>query len=429
MTPRQPPLGRKEDLHLEIKGRDSLRQPDSIAREVVGLLNAEGGELWLGIRESAGVALEIEAIADADREADRLRNALVDLVEPPLRNDEVRVEIVGDPDKVLRIAIKPASERRPYALRRGGRLEFPVRFENRLRPMTRGEIEEAFASARKRMGGEVAEASSPGEQWLLDDQQSVLSTDWPVFWLGVEPASGGGRLDLGDLEASGLLEDPTLSGNRLAGINFRFARTGSLFQAERAGIQVEQRHDRTWLSLGKGMPVELSIAETGGLRSSVRLDEHPFLFPPEPDRSPFPELRGAQILNPKALLEYPASLYRLLRALKEHGLLTAGVGELLAAVALANVEGWFIRPGPDHPAWDYPLGLRPSPPALERRPRPFSDGPSFVGPLLRFSEGELMETPDSCAFRLLTQVFAAFGWLDGEIPYFDRIRGKLEFLD
>lgn len=425
----QPPLGRREDLHLEFKGRDALRQPDSIAREVVALLNAEGGDVWVGIREASGVAVEIEGLVDPERERDRLRDSLVDLLEPQPRSDEVQIEVVGGRDRLLRISTKPRPERRPYALRRGGRMEFPIRFENRLRPMTRSEIEDTFASARSRGVGGAAEAQPAEERALRDDQQETLKLDQPTFWLGVEPTEGDKRLDLHGLEASGLLEDPILSGNRRIGINFRLALHAVLFVAEPAAARVDSHQDRSWLTVGRKMPFELSVGETGGLRSSVRLDEHPFFLPPIPERSPFPELRDARILNPKALLEYPASLFRLLRALGEHGLLRKELGDLFAAVAVANVEGWYIQPGPDHPAWDYPIGLHPLPPALQRRPRPFTDGPSFVGPVLRLSERDLRASPDSCALRLMIQVFAAFGWLESEIPYFNRERRRLEFLD
>lgn len=422
------PLGRREDLRLELKGRDSLRQPDAIAREVVGLLNAEGGEVWVGVREAGGMAVELEPLADPERERDRLYDSLVDLVEPPLVG-EVRIEVTGGKDRVLRISTEPEPGHRPYALRRGGRLEFPIRFENRLRPMNRSEIAEAFASARSPSGRSVAPADASGARALLDDQREVLKSDWPTLWIGVAPAKETRRVDLGGLEASGLLEDPTLSGNRLRGINFRLALRAPMVVAEPAAPQVVSHQYRGWLQVGAETPFELKVGETGGLRSSVRLDEHPFSFPLELEPSPFPELHGAQLLNPKALLEYPASLFRLLRALGEHGLLEAELGDLLAAVALVNVEGWYIRPGPDHPAWDYPLGLHPLPAALLRRPRPFADGASFVGPVLRLSGSDLLASPDSCALRSMTQVFAAFGWLESEIPYFDRDRGRLEFLD
>ena len=425
----QPPLGRREDLHLELKGRDSLRQPESIAREVVALLNADGGDVWVGIREAGGVGVQVEGLADPEGEKDRLRDSLVGLLEPQPTSDEVRIEVIGGSEKVLRICTEPRPERRPYSLRRGGRLEFPIRFEDRLRPMTRSEIAETFGSARSRGSAGVAPAPSAEEQALRQDQQEALKSDQPTFWVGMEPSEGARRLDLDRLMASGLLEDPTLSGNRWKGINFRLALQGTLFVAEPAAPRVVSQLHRSWLTVGRDTPFELSIGETGGLRSTLRLDEHPFSFPPEPERSPFPELRGAQVLNPKALLEYPASLFRLLRALGEQGLLSGGPGELAAAVVLANVEGWYIRPGPDHPAWEYPIGLHPLPPALQRRPSPFTDGRSFVGPVLQVSERDLLTSPDSCAVRIMTQVFAAFGWLESEIPYFDRGQRKLEFLD
>lgn len=424
----RPPLGLREDLRLEIKGRDSLREPDAIAREVVAMLNADGGEIWVGVREDGGVAVAIEAVADAERQGDRLLEALVDLVEPPLHREEVRVQVVGDRERVLRVSAEPVPGRGPYALRRGARVEFPVRFGSRLRPMTRAEIGAAFAGSWRSARGEVAEGPSREEGALRDDQYEALGSDRPTIWIGVEPEDSAERLDLGRLVESGLLEDPTLSGNRRGGVNFCLALRAMPFEGERAGPQVELRHGRSWLTVGRQTAIELSVSETGSLRSVVRLDEHPFLFPPEPERSPFPELHGAQILNPKALLEYPASVFRLLRALGETGLSDVEIGDVRAAVALTSVEGWYVRPGPDHPGWDYPLGMHPLPPALRRRPKAFTDGGVFVGPILRFSQEELSKSPDSCAFRLMAQVFAAFGWLDSEIPYFDRGRGKLDFL-
>jgi Schlafen, AlbA_2 len=422
------PVGRQEDLRLEFKGREALERPDSIAREVVALLNAEGGEVWVGVREDNGVAVEVEGVEEPERDRSRLRDVMVDLVEPAPMPEEVGIEIVGEDGKALRITVKPSAARRPYALRRGGRLEFPRRFMDRLQPMTRSELEEAFAGARSQPGTREPSAPSRAEQSLLDDQREVLAGGPPTFWLGIEPADASRRLDLERLFASRILENPRRSGNRWGGINFYLALKAVLFEPEvreapRSGV----RQGHRWLTLGGGSPFELALGEGGGLRSKVLLSDTPISFPPESEGSPFPELRKARSLNPKALLEYPASLFRLLRALKEHDLLEAPLGEMLAAVALVNVEGWYLRPGPDDPGWNYPFGLPLPRRELLRRPQAFADA-SFLGPPLRFSGDGIEQSPDACAFRLVSQVFAAFGWLDDEIPFFDRATAKLDFL-
>ena len=111
------PLGRVEDQHLELKSRDALKHPETIAREVVAMLNADGGEIWIGIREENGRAMEIEPVDDAEPAKERLWDHLVDSLEPALRHDEVRIELVdlpgGGEDKaqLLRVEVTPSGTR------------------------------------------------------------------------------------------------------------------------------------------------------------------------------------------------------------------------------------------------------------------------------------------------------------------------------
>ncbi len=415
------PIGMREDQRLEFKGRASLDNLDKIVREAVAMLNAEGGEIWVGVREEQEIAVAIEGVDEPDLQRGRLRDALTDLIDPPPTADEVKVEIVGKEIKTLRVRVSPHPGHRPYALRRGHRLEFPIRYDDRLRPMTRTEIEEAFtAELRQTAGRSRAVEPAPAERSLLADRELVLRQRATSLWLGIEPALPSGPLDFADLLGSGLLDEPTLIGDRRAGINIYLTRLGSLRD------EPSQRQERDWLKVGTGSPFQLNIGRTGALRSTVRFDEHPFAFPPEPDGSPFPELREAHLLNPKALLEYPTSFFRFWKALVNRDFLPGEPDErVFASLALVNLEGWYLRPGPNHPAWNYPLGLRLPPPALQQRPRPFTEGRSFVGPVLRLQRSEILASPDRCAFRLAEPVFAAFGWLPDEIPFFDRVAGRL----
>jgi hypothetical protein len=65
------PLGERESQKLEFKSSAILEQPDKIAKEVVAMLNAEGGEVWIGIREDEARAVECEPIRNAESAADR----------------------------------------------------------------------------------------------------------------------------------------------------------------------------------------------------------------------------------------------------------------------------------------------------------------------------------------------------------------------
>ena len=44
-------LGKAESDRLEFKEAEALRRPANIGREVVGFLNADGGEIWIGVKE------------------------------------------------------------------------------------------------------------------------------------------------------------------------------------------------------------------------------------------------------------------------------------------------------------------------------------------------------------------------------------------
>ena len=414
-------IGQREEQRREFKAGASLANLEQIVREVVAMLNAEGGEIWVGVREEQEIAVAIEGVDEPNLQRARLRDALTDLVEPPPTGDEVRIESVGQEIKILRVQVSPQPDHRPYALRRGHRREFPLRFEDRLRPMTRTEIEEAFTTNRHPTPGRsrVVEPA-PAERSLLDDQERVLRKRGTILWLGIEPDVNSGPLDFAGLLSSGLLDDPTLIGDRRAGINIYLTRLGSLRD------EPTQRQEAGWLKVGTGSPFQLEIAKTGALRSTVNFDEHPFAFPPEPDGSPFPELRQANLLNPKALVEYPTSLFRFWKALAGPDFLALQRDDpVFASLALVNLEGWYLRPGPTHPAWDYPLGLRLPPPALQQRPRPFTEGRSFVSPVLRLQHSEILASPDRCAVRLAAPVFAAFGWRPDEIPFFDPVAGRL----
>src|SRR6185295_20094854 len=96
--------------HLEFKGIDALKDPEKIAREVVAMLNAQGGKVWVGLREEDGRAVAVEPIADPEREKGRLLNYLVDTIEPAISNSMVNIEVQDQGQgAVLDIVVGPAA--------------------------------------------------------------------------------------------------------------------------------------------------------------------------------------------------------------------------------------------------------------------------------------------------------------------------------
>ncbi len=59
------PIDQPEGERLEHKSLAALAEPDKIAREAVAMLNSQGGEVWIGIKEGQG-RNEVEAIPHAE---------------------------------------------------------------------------------------------------------------------------------------------------------------------------------------------------------------------------------------------------------------------------------------------------------------------------------------------------------------------------
>src|SRR5688572_23543765 len=119
------PIGKREDEHTEFKRAEALKEPSNIAREAVAFLNADGGEIWIGVEEDGeGLGLAVEEIHNPGQQRARLQDSLVDVVEPSpmigkgkeLDIDEVPFSEDGT-RKLLRLRVARGA-RGPYALLR-----------------------------------------------------------------------------------------------------------------------------------------------------------------------------------------------------------------------------------------------------------------------------------------------------------------------
>ena len=376
------PLGQKEGPRLEFKGRDSLKTPEDIAREVVAMLNAEGGEVWVGLREEDGRAVVVEPIDNADREVRRLLDSLVDSIEPSLSGGELRLEPVEEDGEgpVLRILVKPSSGQRPYALLRKGGRHFVTRIADRIRPLSREEIRSFF----QELGANRDTALQEAAEQVLADRMSVAKKRQALFWLRLEPAADI-AIDIQATEVRDLFREPTLSGNRSSG--WSFARLQSL----------------PVLSIGRltndpASPRHIEIRRDGGLLFQASLESLKW--------------KGEDIW-PFILLEYPVSAFRIARKLYE-GKMDGG-DAVVADLALFGLRGLKLRPGSPG-TW---FG--------SNRARIFNEADDFLldSPLV-FKAEEVESEPDLCGFRLVERVYEAFGLGRDAIPReFDQEVGRL----
>lgn len=375
------PLGSEESSGLEFKGSDVLDRPRSVAREVVALLNGEGGTIWIGIIEERGRAVAIEPVDRPEERKERLLDTLVDSVEPPPRG-EVGVEVVAldEGGRVLKVDVAPVTRRRPYALTQGGGRHYVVRVGARTRYMTREEIADEFTGTTRNSEDRLAEALSE----LTEERRALEDSGYEGLWLQVLPVR---RMDL-DADADEyreLFKQAARSGNRRSGWN-----------------AIDPYHEpelRQKLLVQGGM----SLREDGRLELKIPLAELHWKGPEHE-------------IYPYTLAEYVVSLFRIARIVYDEE--PQGQDEVLADLGLFGVRGWTLRPySPSAVGY------------MTRDPEPYdvSDDLVVLDPYL-FSVAEILEEPDRCGFRMLREIYQGFGYGEEMLPVeFDRRSGRLEF--
>lgn len=396
-----PPIGRPEGHTLELKGREALKDRPSIAREVVGMLNADGGDVWIGVAERDGKAVELEPVVKAEHEKQALMDFLIDVIEPPLSHEEVRVETVG---KVLRIRVQPDPKHVPYSFKgRGGALYFPVRIGNRLRPMTRDEQRSAFAREPKQADGlQVA------IQRMLEERVELQRQAGHRLSMRVKPVpaiSLSGRQDA-ILE---LLQDPELTGSRRSA----WVYGNPYVPPERhSDGRVTSRWPPSSYESDEWFRTEVHLDGTilyeAGLRrySLERLGQQKQAdAPPE--------------LWPLAIAELPVSMLRLAGTLLEGHL--EEDGKVIADLSLFGLRGWQLRPGSPRflghrVLWDFPEAAT------------FEGQDLLLSEPLVFDWRDVRENPDRCGYRLVAQVYREFGYGAEAISLdvFDPSTGRLQ---
>lgn len=385
-------LGRREDQTLEFKSRAALdKSPATVARAVVGMLNAGGGEVWIGVEEADETAVAIEPVSDPDRAAQRLRDYLVDALDPSPSGEEVRVEVSpADADPaLLRVVVRPPGDgtrRAPWAFRQKGGWHFLRRVGSRNHPMSREELFGESPRARRDEGARRA------AQELANIRQVLARRGQSGLWLGVQPARKV-QLDAQSDLFLQIAQLPSLTGNRPSG--WHFGRSSYVPKPTKDGIEWGFRLEDQGPSL-----MRVEVTEEGSVRFWVSLE--------------LLRWKGEeQELWPLILLEYPISAFRIVRVIYAERL--QATEPVVADLALLGVEGWGLRPGTPGPGTFF----------LENK-MSRTDEPDLIWEPVVFPFREIEESPDRCGFRLVRRVYQAFGFREDAIPRaYDRDSGRL----
>ena len=345
------------------------------------MLNADGGEVWIGLREEGGRAVAVESIVNSKIEERRLLDFLVDTIEPSLSNREIHVESLDKGEgAVLQVTVTPESSRRPYAfLRKGGR-HFVVRVGDRIRPMNR---EELFSQKI-----DPDPATALAESTVLEERRTLLERGEALFWLRFQPGKPV-SLDIQDGRLREFLQNPHATGNRFDGWNFSKFEHGPRIQQDRLVTDPEDYQT-------------VEIRRDGGLIFAAPLES---LFWKGDEHEIWPPI----------LMEYIVSAIRMAHAVYNEVL--QPVDPVVTDLVLTGVRGWKLRAG------------TPGPWFLTNRSRMFTHASDFVltRPLV-FRFGEIAEGPDRCGYRLVERVYEAFGIRREDIPrFFDSQSGRLIF--
>ncbi len=375
MTSRFDP-SQPEGQRLEYKAAAALQQKNRIARAVAAMLNAQGGEVWIGVRTEAEMPVEIEGVEDAAHARRSLEDALCDLLEPPWSAALGTIaEVVHGAKTLLVVECREDVHGRPFAVvSREGR-EYVTRAGARVRRMSRDELTRAFSTAVNPPRDDEATQVIAEFRGLVTDARRFPDR----FWMLATPSE---RLpvplpfdDATFREAlRALLVDPARSGNRARGLTVPNPFLPVEMRAEAA--EIRDAADQRWF---------LRCDSPGSLRFHASLEVPAFNMPLQQDRA----------LWPYALCELPASFLRLLDTLYE----LAGVADetpVLFDMGLTGAKGWTLGPySPDT------LGYRTKARALDRDAIIWSDP-------LCFTRGELRQR-DAIAMRAVSRIYREWG--------------------
>ncbi len=367
------PLGQRESQTLEFKGAESLRKPETLGREIVGMLNAIGGRLWIGLAEQDGLAARVEPIANPDRAARTLLDHLIETIAPSLCPEDVKIETRIDSTgaAVLLVMVADRGKNRPpYGYRTRHGWYFGIRVADRLRAMSWQEIFSDSSQALSAAQARWLEATGNVTRQL----ENALKMPAPRYWLYLKPAADlqlQFRSDVDDLFAHA-----EKSHNRATGWNFvdRHLRVRPRSNAIEHG-DPSTRHTTVW--------------RDGSILFTAPLE--------------FLHWKGEPgLIWPYIFIEFTVSIFRLAAHLYADR--RVDDPRIAAQLGLISARGWMLKPGSVRNArWLFEDGA-----VLQED--------DAISALTELRLDRLLEAPDVCAYPLIQDVYAAFGLRADDLP-------------
>jgi hypothetical protein len=385
------PIGQRENQRLEFKSKEVLRRLPSVGREVVAMLNSDGGDVWIGLREADGVAVNLEPIENLDYEIGRLQDHFNDAIEMAPSPGEIQFEKIEEPGvgAVLRLLIRPLSNLGPRALRERAARLFIRRVGDRIRPMSHEEIAAKFTARLSR-----DDLASEAKRKMLDARDKWLGKG-RALWLRIQPFNDLEIRPRSEDDFRKYFVDPLVTGNRATGWNFvnpyeRIRREGgALLHGSEAHGLIRFSSDGT---IEFTLPLEHLFWKSVTGRPDADTNE----------------------IWPYCLLEFPISIFRFASTVYRDYALQR-VGLVLADMALFGLLGWTLRPHSPR-SFGYKM----------HGPESFREENLFLPKPLTFQADEIFHEPDRCGFRLVAQIYERFGYWEKDIPQeFDRVSGRL----
>jgi hypothetical protein len=349
------------------------------------------------------VAVALSPVADPERAKTRLRDFLLETLDPSPIADEVSIELVppeNDPALLL-LRVRPhnkASGRLPYAFKRKGGWHFLRRVGARNHPMSRQEVFERRVSTSEDQAVEDAIRKLVAAREAFQTEVFRDSGEGGL-WVGLQPARSL-KLDAHANEErfAQIALDPSVTGNRRTG--WHFARTSRPLRLAHQRLEWG-----TWSETLNKFVILSRVKEDGALEFWASMAVLHWR-----------EDTGGEEreLHPLTLLEMTISAFRIAREVYRDSL--DPDDQVVADLAIFGVAGWGLREGTPETAYFIASGRwlrRQEEPDLIWEPMPF-----------RFHE--IDETPDRCGFRLVRRTYQSFGIGEDDMPrQYDRETERL----
>jgi len=390
-------LGRKEDECLELKRWEV--EDEKVLRVVVGMLNARGGEIFLGVEEEGGVAVRIQEVREPERRVRSLLDAILDRVSPPPEDLDVETVEV-EARRILRIRVgKAAGGPAPTALRKGPYLGFFRRTGDRQVALGRDELVREPHSPVDRLDEIRKEIDSSFREL------EVAAGDGGLFRLLAKPVRAPDAV-VPELDwIRKVLEEPSAVGSRPGTFHCLPVWHWAPPEARSRSIRGEGSRPIGWQS-GWADPARnhLRVLRDGAVEFRTGI-ESTLLRPAASGRE--------TVLDPAALVGFTASFFRIAGRLLERA---GGIAAYATVAEMAGLPRVRLRPF-RHDSVYY---------SGERDERGGADGSTVRTGLVRIEASKIRDVPDRAARRLLVELYGCFERWPEEIPYWDSGQQRFE---